>query len=142
MKITLDIDELADILSKHLGTPVNSANMVFHSDPMLITISDVPLNKLPTTASTASTASPAAATKPPQEKPFRGAPKEESQAFETSDPDEFSDESADASITMEDLMGLNRLAVQDRKILTNPDIVRALRPNESYEYPGNPEERR
>lgn len=133
MKITLDIDELADILSKHLGTPVNSANMIFHGDPVLITISDVPLNKLPTTAS------PAVATKPPQEKPFRGAPKE---AEETSDADEFSDEPADASITMEDLMGLNRLAVQDRKILTNPDIVRALRPNESYEYPNVPEKQR
>jgi len=133
MKITLDIDELADILSKHLGTPVNSGNMIFHSDPVLITISDVPLTRLPTAPL------PVAAPKPPQEKPFREASRE---AEETSDADEFSDETTDASITMEDLMGLNRLAMQDRKILTNPEIVRALRPNESYEFPGIPESKR
>jgi hypothetical protein len=137
MKITLDIDELADILSKHLGTPVNSANMIFHSDPVLITISDVPLNKLPTTAATPS---PAAATKPPQEKPFREAPQEAQ--TETSDTDEFGDASSDSILTMEDILNLSRAASKDRKVLSNPEIVRALRPNESYEFPGVPEDMR
>lgn len=130
MKITLDLEELADILSKHLGTPVNSGNMIFHNDPVLVTISDVPLTKLPN----------AAQTKPPARESVKEAPFR-SQAEEAPAPenDEFSDETSNSVLTMEDILNLNRAATRDRGILSHPEVQRVLGPNESYGFPGSPE---
>jgi hypothetical protein len=135
MQIALTLQELAQILEAHWGIEVQPENLTLSPDAGEIVIKDASFKMLLQGADKPATpaASRSKAALPPRELLVAPAPT----VATTDDDDDFGEDEENTPLTMEDILNISKTAMVNKKVLTHPEISRALR--NSYETDEPPE---